>query len=393
MALQGLVVPSPAQGTDWSYTVPGQYVLDVRAVTAQLVTTSAPTNAADSSGNANIATYFPGTTATFGITGPFGGGGGFAVGLPDLGNTNALATFANGSGQLDAASFTMEAIVWMDNNVDFHNIDFILVDRIPFGAERWGWGYLPGVSTGQPRGFDGAGSLFNIGGTFSGNAWHHLAVTQSGGTWTPYLDGVAGTAVSGHNIGAGPLDNTVALAGDESGTGQNIHGKVAAIAFYSAVLPGANIAAHHAAIATSAAAYKAAVLADTPTALWMLDEVVTSFQRSVTLQVTDGTNLLGQFPGFEPVQQSPVFRFTWATDVSSATQSGDQSVTFLPIPALRLYPGMVLRTNTLDIRPTDQWSNVVVWADTSDSSIPPDGGGPGTVGYLDATLYPDVPIR
>lgn len=391
MTLQRFLIPQPAVGHDWAWVVPGQYDATILSVTAQLAATANPTTANDSSGNGNNATYGPATGVTYGVTGPFGAGGGLAVQMPDVGNQDRLATFPNSGGALDNAAFTVEAIVWYDTNSDGHAIEYVLVDRIPFGANGWGAGFKPGVATAQPAGFDGSGTVFTIGSAFSSAAWHHLAITQTGGTWTPYVDGVVGASAAGHAIGAGPLLHAVAIAGDESGTGECIHGKVAAVAYYPAVLAGANIVNHFNAIATSAAAYKTAVLTDSPSALWMLDEVQSHFQRTAILEVSDGTNTLQAFPGFAPSQQSSLFTWSWVANAANAAQSPAQDVTVVPITPVTLPPGYILETVTPDLTTLDQWKNIVVWADIADSG----GGGTGGTGanalYSDALLVPDYP--
>lgn len=391
MALQGLTVPSPAQGTDWSYTVPGQYVLDVRAVTAQLAATADPGTAVDAGPNGYNGVYSGAPNITWGVTGPFGGGGGLAIQQTAHSADQYIFEYVNSGGQFDVSTFSVDAIVAF-SGVGINAMNDLVAIRSASASPpgKWRWIFGLGTSPNSLQMDPSLGVGITLGTGITSNVYTHVGFSWDGTQWIGYINGTAAVTHVGDPPGLTFTDLPLTVGGDLISP-QCFDGKIAAVAVYSGALSAARFAAHQAAIATSAAAYKSAVLADTPLALWMLDETVQHFQRSVTLQVTDGTNLLGQFPGFEPAQQSPLFHFTWATDASSASQSGDQSVTFLPIPPLKLYPGMVLRSETLDLTALDQWSDIVVWADTSDSSIPPDGGGPGTVGYLDATLYPDVP--
>lgn len=363
MTLQTIAVTQPAAGHDWTYTVPGQWTIDLSSISARLVSATNPTTASDSSPNGNNATYNAAHPVTFGVTGPFGGGGGQAVRDLNINQAGAnIATFANGGGALDTATFTAEALV--KGNATGSVFSEIVAGRDTSGSPgtvRWMLGCQPGF----PYSLRAAASnadVFSLLTTFTANAWHHVAVTYDGAQWVGYVDGVASLAVAGHLPTLTTTNKPFGIGGDTL-SAQSFQGDMAAAAVFGSALSGAQIAAHYAAVATSAAAYKTAVLTDSPLALWMLDEQVTHYQRTVILEITDGTNVVASFPGFTPTQQSSVFSWTWLVDGQATVQSVDQSTTVVSIPRLVLPAGYVIRSRTVDLAAADQWSNVTIWWD------------------------------
>lgn len=86
--------------------------------------------------------------------------------------------------------------------------------------------------------------------------------------------------------------------------------------------------------------------------------------RQPTLVVTNGTdNVLAIPTGFEAVTTPGPYNYAWQPGLNADTQSSDGTLTTVAIPALIIPAGYVIATVTLDLQPTDQWSDVSVWWD------------------------------
>lgn len=387
--LQRFLVPNPAAGADWTWTVPGEYQATLVSVTAQLAASAQPVSSADQSGNAHTLTYAPAmyTHETFGVTGPFGAGGGLAV---DCGNFdslsgNDLGSAPNSGGVFDVATFTWEALVNCQNT---GNVTQTLGCIFDGSLNHFRCGIAIDRGGGIIRAIASAADIPSLGAGAGTGVWQHVAATYDGAQWVGYLNGVGHAAVVGHAPSLGITGFPLFVMGDGTSS-QGVNGKIAAFAYYSGALAAANILNHANAVATSAAAYQAAVLVDTPLAFWMLNDVQTHFQRTAILTVSDGTTTVAQFPGFAPSQQSNLFTWTWSVDGSGANQTPSQGVTIVPITPTVLPPGYKVGTRTLDLTTFDQWQNIAVWADVSPSGAGGPGGGPLPSGYLNALLVPD----
>jgi hypothetical protein len=377
--------PNPAAGADWTVTVPGQYDWAIVSVAAQLAAgLTNPTTATDDSGNANNLTYrSSNTTLTYGVTGPFGAGGGLAVQQGALAVGGAYVAGGPNSGVYDVATFTAEAIVKPNDNLgaSFQEVICIRDDAFPTGLVRWIFGILRG-SPALLRVAATNADVFNLGPTFTSSAWHHVAVTYDGARWVPYVDGVAGVAVVGHPFNAAVTLEDLTLGGDRLSV-QNLTGDLAACALFSGALTGVQIAANQAAIATSAAAYETAVLADAPLALWMLDDPSVQGSRTVLLRITDGTRTVALIPPPTPQADATTMSYSWVPVSQQSASSPTGSSVIVAIPPLILPPGYTIGTTTTDIQSNDQWSNIAVWADYTWSGGP---GGPAVPPYRNVLL-------
>jgi hypothetical protein len=234
-----------------------------------------PTTATDYSGNGHNGVYAVGDTQLhFGVApDPYGGTGSIFKDGPVT--NNPTASVDNSTGWFDVTTFTCEAWVKGHDPGGFYSLIEILSERTSSGPDtRWIWGLERGVSSNwQIRIANSNSSVNNIGATWPTfpAAWHHIATTYTGGTWTPYLDGSAGTPVSSLPINTVVTLHNVGLAGDLIGaTGQQWYGGICRVAFYGTVLSAARIAAH--ASAANGPAYTTAVLADSPLGYWILDD-------------------------------------------------------------------------------------------------------------------------
>jgi hypothetical protein len=111
------------------------------------------------------------------------------------------------------------------------------------------------------------------------NGWHHFAAVIAGpNLWDIYLDGALHTSGI---AGDGP-NHTLIIGG-------TFDGMLSGFATFGQSLTAGQIATHYAA-STSNAAYKAAILADSPTGLWMLDVPWTGDSLGATV-VSSGTDV------------------------------------------------------------------------------------------------------
>lgn len=384
MAIQVVHLPNPAAGAEWAYTIPGQYNVTLIGVQATLTVRSPPATAVDSSGNANNATYSGLANIVYGVVGPFGGGGGLAAQITAAVSRLYLASFANAGGQLDLATYSVDALVNYTGtgNVNMNEIFGIRTSDINHPADLR---FLYGLSsTGGQRIANTNANVFTLTGVgIALNTWTHVGFSYDGAQWIGYKNGVAGTPVAGN------VPGTVTLkpgnVGGDQIANQDLVGKIAAVAYYSGALAAARFLAHSNAVATSSAAYKAAVLADTPVALWMLDETYSTVARVVTLAIQNGAATVATFPTDTPIASPGTYNYSWQTLGPGAAQSSDGTTITVPIPSLTLPPGYVVGSNTPDIATTDQWSNVTVWFDDGTGTPNPSGTFPP---YLDALLVP-----
>lgn len=391
MVVRQVSVPKPAAGHDWQFVVPAQWLPYLYGVTATLTTPAGLTTAADSSGNARPLTLA--TTAdapTFGQPGPFSGAGNNCafLGTPTvtsngIGTSGSFAAFA-------AVAFTLECLLKSSAFTGAESQSCVMAS---FGAATLNAsGNLNNNNAANRQGFTsaGGGSSNLLNNVLPRSAWHHWAVTQSAGTWNGYLDGVL-VGAYGAAPAAGVTSPAAITVGDLGLSGRRYDGYMSAAAYYSSALPAANLLAHVNALTTKAA-YKAAVLADTPEALWMLDDTGAMGSRIVTLKVTDGTNLVAQFPAsFASVILSGAI-WSWQALGPGAQSSTDGTVNSVPIPEIQVDAGYVISTVTLDLQPTDQWGPITVWFDdgTGPAGGPLPGGG---TSYLNALLVPDYANR
>jgi hypothetical protein len=390
--LQQFVVPNPALGADWRWVVPGEYVARIVSVAATLTSNTPPATLADSSGNGWTLTVDQSTHVTFGTAGPFAGGAG-NVAVTSDGSSPPVQQQGIGHTAFDPSwimpLFTAEAWVKADNNNSAFGYNIIVA--LTVNASN-GWQMFYGHTAGSPTSFrqqvpfQGASPANTL---LTRNVWHHLAVSYDGANWNQYVDGalVLSQAVPNRNDGG---SMRIELGGGN--ISPLFSGQIGPCSVYNAVVGAARIAAHAAANADKAT-YKASVLTDTPKGFWLLDELQTTVQRTASLRMTDGTRTLALFPGFTATSTSGTFQWTWASASPGNAQNVNQTVTQVVIADETLQPGYTVGTSTPDLGIGDQWSNIVVWADVSDSGYGP-GGPPGfDSGYLEALLTPDYSHR
>lgn len=357
-------VPDPAPGADWSTVVPGIYLWDVVGITAQLTTGTAGNLLADASGNGNDGTF---TSPT-----PFGA---FVPGLLaglDAWQPNA----APGTPHFDAAN--------LPNVVDAFTAPFTVAWWQRYDASEIGGGsalfvtasntlatgfQIAGVAV--PDGAGGGALQVNVPGggwaspdhvLIADGAMHFVELVYDGGTGFDLRvdSALVPWAVAVPVFPTDPVDFTQ-LGNPDIGAGT-----YQALGFFSTALSGGDSAALYAAGAGGIGAYVAAALTFGPTALYLLDGVSGGTGREPTLLVSDGThNVLAIPTGFGAVTSPGPYGYAWQPGLNADTQSADGALTTVAIPALVIPAGYTIGTQTLDLTPTDQWSEISVWWDDS----------------------------
>lgn len=380
MTLRTISVPNPAAGTDWKYTVPGQWLLDLSSVTANLSSSVTVATFPDETGNGHDLTIDPTAGYTVGAPGPYGGGANDYATAHDAstgGNNGPCAVTASdilfGSASLTVDGWWYSLSMGATND----NGDMWGLFRPPNGQDFSAYGARPST-TQINMGFQSIGSAGTVKSNYATtNAWHHMAWVYSAPTWSCYVDGALSFTTNTHPpINRGVTQRFEVPGNHGLGTW---HGSAGGVAYYASALSAGQIAAH-AGAGGSWAGYRAAVLADGPGAFWGLNTAPTLAQRSVSLEVTDGTRTVLSVPGFQSAQTGLGFAWTWLVGASSSVQSTSQATTVIAIPPLVLPAGYTIGTKTLDLAGTDQWSNIAIWWDdaaqqqqqgTSDYVYPP----------------------
>ena len=360
MTLRTVSVPNPPAGQDWQVTVPGHELWNIVGITATLNGPNAPSALGDSSGNGHPLGSVDNTGAwKFGQTGPYGGGGGgLAVGsdgsgqqLP-VGKTAQVAAF-------DLTNLTCMWFAYVGANVSFQDYSFIT----DFGLGnnmKWGWGVRN--NTNNPYDLDnqnGNNEIIAKAAFASRNVWHHIAVTANGAQWEVFLDGASNFTYAQRLPIAG--DNGQIQIGGSTSFGVSLIGRIAGVALWNSVLSGGTIASL-AGSGGSAAAYKAAALAQSPLGLWMLDGQTVGPSRTVALDITDGTTIVDAIPsGPSALASGGPYVYSWVPELAGTVTAPAGTSISVPIPNLVLPAGYTIGTSTPDIGGTDQWSNITVW--------------------------------
>lgn len=386
MAIQTIAVPSPAAGHDWSYVVPGQWYPYLFGVTGTLGPSGSISVFPDETGNGWDLTATLGTLYVLGAAGPYAGGA----------NNYAVATDLTGSGTFSAGRTVANAVFKQAaGSVDWWvHVDTLqasttngMVANFDGTSSSDGWGFGAFNTTANPWTlfFEVGGStIFTVTSFAAGGAWVHVAMTWGGGTVSYYVNGTLVGSHAGTPSWTGTTGQ-VFVVGGRGASAAPIGGRMAGVAVYPATLSAGQIAAH-AAASGSWSAYRAAVLADTPTAFWGLNTLPTIPSRTVTLKVTNGTTTLLQVPASFAAVTTTGAVWSWQALGPGAQASTDGTINAVPIPELKIAAGYVISVSTLDLAGTDQWSGITLWFDDGQGVTGPGGGADPP--YLNALLVP-----
>lgn len=375
MPLYVIDVPDPPAGTDFVYTVPGQYLENITTVTARLNATGpvpCPCFPANEHSACAFATVFGPPTGSLTLPIPSFDplAGPWTVeaivrGLPDGSSADmqVIAThpLVNAPG-VEALAITSSAlfggIVSWDNGQ----------------GNQMGYGAKPGRV----------------------ECWSHLCITSGGSgagkKVTAYWDGVQ-VAQANANIYVQTAFDSVQVGGHASPRTAQAFGAMSDVSLYHAELSAAQVAAHAALVCTDMSAYRAAVLADGPQVYYVLDDAVGSVTaadasgnaftanqfgtlvfgapgvgqnavppnpaRTVLLDITDGTTLVAEYPPSATQPDSTGTDYSWIVGApSQASVPGTQAI---PLPNLVLPAGYTIGSSTAAMQPADQWTDIKVW--------------------------------
>lgn len=371
MSLYVIPVPDPDPGIDWLYTVPGQYLEDITAITA---TFTAPTiggfpDCPDAAGNNNDATYSA-------------GGSTFVPGL--IPGDNALQRNAGNGDQINtthpivdvSSAFTFTE--WIE--LDAAGPDDLVLGIYADSALGFtGWNLI--IPQGFPNRFfligvkNGAGgaTIFETAnGTVPYDSAPHMLTVTFDPAASPqnnlYLDGV----LIPWNVTDVPFFYNGPSAGWHFNIGYSP--KVTdEIAIFPGVLTGGEIAGLYAA-RSSFVAYYLAVFALNPIVYYHLNgDTTLGTPVETDLVVTDGTDTVLEIPtGFGLPTAAGPWSYSWQPNLNSSTQTAGGTTTTVAIPRLLLPAGYTVGSRSFDQQSTAQWSNVNIWwDDTYQHSLDP----------------------
>lgn len=364
MALHVVQVPDPPAGEDWSWTVPGRFFYEVTGITATLTTgNGAPSTLVDASGDGFDGTYagvpisvpglVPGDTAT-NWSGPPSATAHVPFGIIDWSSDWSVEWWAQGVQAVDA--FALYAVNGPDPtfttqlSVEINFLGAVDVNQVTSGVTIADWhtafGAVP--TPGTPN---------------------YIVITFDAftGTIAAYVNGAA-VAIFDSGFGPFSLAGLTDMYLPAAPSAGNFVGPVVEdeVAIYGAVLNAGQVAAHYAAGLVDIATYTAAVMGDGPAAYYHLDDVGATGGREPSLLLSDGTHVLEAIPpGFPAVSTPGPYQYAWQPGLNADTQSTDGTLTTVAIPPLLIPAGYVFGPRTLDLQPSDQWSNVrVQWDDS-----------------------------
>lgn len=363
MSLFVVPIPAPAAGADWVTTVPGQYIYDIVAITAQLATgTSTPTVCHDASGAGADLTYEPGQVA-FGIPG-------YVAGDTMVQQTGGPSHFV-ASGPLDGTFFTANDLFWAcwtDANIAVGSGP-AMIAYVGSTVSRVFFNLLPDGSGGLLLDAEWTNTDFTFGGALSppgippGAHFYAARYDLALDKVQFYVDGAPyGGLIA--NSGNPPLIDaagTLMIGGDPSSTSHP---------HYDEITLGGNATndgqyAQLYADRGNFANYSADLIPMGPAAIYHLDDAIPGAGRQVVLDVTDDTHLVTEVPtGFADTTHAGPFSYTWQPNLNSSTQTPDGTITTVATPPLILPAGYTIGTRTLDLGATDQWSNINLWWNT-----------------------------
>lgn len=362
MTLRTLPIPDPAPGVDWSTVVPGKYLYDVTGITATLTTFGAdPTVCVDASGSGSDLTYTPAKVA-FGIPG--------YVEVDYMAQWIAAGAGFIATGAIDSAFLTgndLFLVAWTDATIAVGSgppmISFVgdVGSGLQFFLTPVGGGMVRAGLQWQNTGGGGA-SLILSDPIAPGRHMFGVRFDLGALKLQYYLDGAPWGAFTSI-IGTAPnldLTGTLGIGGIMT-SGAHFS--------YDEVMLGGNLSvdadfANLYALRTDFALYTNAALAMGPEMYYHLDDTLPGTGRQVVLDVTVFPADLAQFgTGFPVVATSGPYRYSWQPGLTASSQTPDGTLTTVAIPRLIVPAGYVIGARTLDLDPSDQWSDITLWWD------------------------------
>lgn len=85
--------------------------------------------------------------------------------------------------------------------------------------------------------------------------------------------------------------------------------------------------------------------------------------RSLSLTITNGTQLILASPATDAGTEPGTLTVTWTNATPSAVSSAGTGVTLGPLPVVTCQPGYVLAGTVINGAGADQWTRAVAWVD------------------------------
>ncbi len=358
MVLYVIPVPDPPMGADWKYTIPGQYIENITAITGRLRTFSAqvPVQMFDASGNGNNGVYGNGTQTgmTF-VAGLVSGDAAVReVGAQQIGTATPL------SADPLTGDFTIGGWIASANPSDFFN--FMILQGSANPTVRF---QVRGNSFGGffqlTRNYTGLTGDFFTTGTMplpAGPNFITAVYTAANNHVVFYLNG---TAFAAQTYAAHPMVNTTDRL-DIGNIGAGVTQTFDEMFLIESALSAGNVAALYTAGLVGWDTWNSTLLAFTPFAYYQLDDAQADTGRAVLLDVTDGTHVVLDLPAGVPTPTViEPFVYSWIPNLNSSTITPRPTTITAAIPPLVLPAGYTVGTRTLDLTAVDQWDNVTVW--------------------------------
>lgn len=364
MPLYVIRPPNPEPGQDWVATVPGQYLYDITGITATLTTHGSPDEPTDVSGNGLNGTYF--------------------ASPPPLNFFPGALTGNDGLDVLDATGFGFSEQGWANNGGEIPLTgDFSIVwwyypsPFVPGGVQMVASdsggnpvaGFVSKNNAGGSITYSAPGGLVTATwlGPITAGVWHLIGVDYDAGTqharlWLDGVERVLTTDTPGLATAGVVARVDFGNAGHWSPTST---GGMDEFAYFDHQIDTAGHASLFAA-APNFAAYVVACLVLTPLIYYHLDGALSpGGDRQVVLEVWNGEDNVVKIPtGFAETATTAPLTYSWQPKLRSSTQTQDGASTAVAIPRLLLPAGYDIESNTLDMSPTDQWSDIAIWWDS-----------------------------
>lgn len=369
MALYVIRPDDPPPGQDWQASVPGQYLYNVTGVYATLTTASGPDAPTDYSGNGHDGTYqTSGGPVQFSSAGAFDGDDCLVSGNGPIVTATAGWTMPLAAMPIDTVgSFTLG--FWR-NNAEAFGPGIVWSNSLEQCAQAFNGNST--VLEWDAVGF--AGGLWTTPNIYPfDNLWHFIVYAYDAGAQEMkiYFDGV-NVPLDNDSPGLAYSDIPTRVDWDPGlGSGYGSRGLTDEVLFVPITLSAGAVAALYA-TAPDFTAWTNAILALSPITAYHLDGSGPSTGgRQVTLSITDSNNEVERIPsGFDPLLTPGPYAWSWLPKLNSAAENATSKTITVPLPRLLLPAGYTIGTKTLDIAPSDQWSDISIWwnSDVMDAS-------------------------
>lgn len=362
MTLRTIAIANPAPGADWSYSIPGKYLLDITGITGTLDSGSGLDVMTDSSGNGNDGTYLFNGGYPVSVAGLLSGANAVLWNQPNavVQGGSAIASYG---GMNWLAPWTVAW--WYAWDAEALHDEVVFAVAGTFSPQEVSCQIAEGGSVILNVAGDvgGAFASYLVDPSLTDGSRHFLAVTFDGTDLALYLDGVMQTPFSSGSMTPATWTPTTMILSRAIGGDPSENSIYQCFAMVANALTAPQIATLYLAGLASAATYNAAMLGLAPETYYEMNDPIGG-PRQVVLRIARDVLDLEQIPtGFPLASGGGPFRYSWQPGLPASTQLEDGSLTTVAIPRLLLPAGYVIASHTLDIGSSDQWSDVTIWWD------------------------------